>query len=260
MTPQADAAARRWTLVATILGSSLTFIDGTAVNVALPALQADLHATIADVQWVIEAYTLFLSGLIIVGGSLGDQFGRKRMFLGGVVLFRRAKDKAHTFGRALIGLGLVLTALHQFLSLLQPIVASPAGQAFLAQVGGYTPAAVIVAAVLTWAAHSSVVTVLLAMSLASAGVVPLETGVALVVGANLGSALVGASRYSEGIPELERALGLQPSSTEVLNNLGIYYAKKNDYARALDYWNRSLSIQPQQPLIRQAADAARTRL
>jgi tetratricopeptide (TPR) repeat protein len=80
------------------------------------------------------------------------------------------------------------------------------------------------------------------------------------IAANLGSALVAANRYSEGIPELERALGMQPSSTAVLNNLGIYYAKREDYARALDYWNRSLSIDPHQPQIRQAADAARTRL
>ena len=81
---------RQWTLVATILGSSLTFIDGTVVNVALPAFQADLHATITDVQWVIEAYSLFLGGLILVGGSLGDQFGRKRMFLMGVAVFTLA--------------------------------------------------------------------------------------------------------------------------------------------------------------------------
>src|SRR3984957_21022708 len=77
----------RWTLAATILGSSMTFIDATVVNVALPALQAGLHATITDVQWVIEAYALFLGALILVGGSLGDQFGRKRVFLSGVVLF-----------------------------------------------------------------------------------------------------------------------------------------------------------------------------
>src|SRR6184192_4085022 len=83
-------ASSRWTLVATILGSSLTFIDATVVNVALPALQADLHATIADVQWVIEAYSLFLGGLLLVGGSLGDQFGRKRMFLVGIALFTLA--------------------------------------------------------------------------------------------------------------------------------------------------------------------------
>src|SRR3989475_11841738 len=80
----------RWTLGATILASSMTFIDGTVVNVALPALQADLHATITDVQWVIEAYALFLGALILVGGSMGDQFGRKRMFLLGVTLFTAA--------------------------------------------------------------------------------------------------------------------------------------------------------------------------
>src|SRR5437764_796681 len=78
---------RQWTLVATIVGSSMSFIDATVVNVALPALQADLHATITDVQWFIEAYALFLGALILVGGSLGDQFGRKRVFLAGVVLF-----------------------------------------------------------------------------------------------------------------------------------------------------------------------------
>jgi len=62
------------------------------------------------------------------------------------------------------------------------------------------------------------------------------------------------------LPELERALGLQPSSTLVLNNLGIYYAKKQDYGRALDFWNRSLSIDAHQPQIREAAVAARSRL
>jgi len=78
---------RRWTLVATILASSMTFIDGTVVNVALPALQAGLHATMTDVQWVIEAYALLLGALILVGGSLGDQLGRKRVFLSGVAVF-----------------------------------------------------------------------------------------------------------------------------------------------------------------------------
>ena len=78
---------RNWTLIATILGSGLTFIDGTVVSVALPALQVSLQATITDVQWVVEAYALFLGALILVGGSLGDQFGRKRAFLAGTVLF-----------------------------------------------------------------------------------------------------------------------------------------------------------------------------
>ena len=81
-----------------------------------------------------------------------------------------------------------------------------------------------------------------------------------LIAANLGSALVAASRYADGIPELERALGMQPSSTLVLNNLGLFYAKKNDYGRALDYWNRSLSIEPHQPQVREAAVAARSRL
>src|SRR3989475_10983720 len=106
-------ASSRWTLVATILGSSLTFIDATVVNVALPALQSDLHATITDVQWVIEAYALFLGALILVGGSLGDQFGRKRMFLFGVAFFTGASilsgvatsPRALVVGRALQGIG-----------------------------------------------------------------------------------------------------------------------------------------------------------
>ncbi len=81
-----------------------------------------------------------------------------------------------------------------------------------------------------------------------------------LVAANLGSALSQAERYTEGLPELERALGLQPSSTLALNNIGILYAKKKDYGRALDFWNRSLTIDPRQPQIRAAAEAARTQL
>src|SRR5213592_2424712 len=76
-----------WVLVATILGSSMAFIDGTVVNVALPVLQTDLHATASDVQWVVEAYSLFLASLILVGGSLGDHFGRRRIFAIGILLF-----------------------------------------------------------------------------------------------------------------------------------------------------------------------------
>src|SRR6267143_2192267 len=104
---------RRWTLAATILASSMTFIDGTVVNVALPALQADLHATITDVQWVVEAYALFLGALILVGGSMGDQFGRKRVFLYGVLSFTAASilcrlatsPRLLLAGRALQGMG-----------------------------------------------------------------------------------------------------------------------------------------------------------
>src|SRR5712692_903300 len=84
------AQAGRWILAATILGSSMAFIDGTVVNVALPALQASLHATVVGVQWVVESYGLFLGALILVGGSLGDLFGRRRMFLVGVGIFAAA--------------------------------------------------------------------------------------------------------------------------------------------------------------------------
>jgi EmrB/QacA subfamily drug resistance transporter len=77
-------------LAATILGSSITFIDGTVVNVALPVLQRDLDAGITGVQWVVEAYALLLSALILVGGSLGDRWGRRRIFTIGVVVFAAA--------------------------------------------------------------------------------------------------------------------------------------------------------------------------
>jgi EmrB/QacA subfamily drug resistance transporter len=82
--------AERWILAATILGSSMAFIDSTVVNVALPALQADLHATVIGVQWVVESYGLFLGALILVGGSFGDMFGRRATFLIGVGVFAAA--------------------------------------------------------------------------------------------------------------------------------------------------------------------------
>jgi EmrB/QacA subfamily drug resistance transporter len=83
-------AIRKWVLAASILGTSMAFIDGTAVNVALPVLQTDLGATVADTQWVVEGYTLFLGALILVGGSLGDRFGRRRVFGLGIILFALA--------------------------------------------------------------------------------------------------------------------------------------------------------------------------
>src|SRR6516165_1932517 len=81
------AKSAPWILAASIFGSSMAFIDGTVVNVALPALQSSLHATVVDVQWVIEAYGLFLSALILVGGALGDSLGRRLVFLLGTALF-----------------------------------------------------------------------------------------------------------------------------------------------------------------------------
>src|SRR6266496_1626611 len=84
------AEAKAWILAATILGSSMAFIDSTVVNVALPALQASFRATVVDVQWVVESYGLFLGALILVGGSLGDLFGRRLMFVAGVIIFALA--------------------------------------------------------------------------------------------------------------------------------------------------------------------------
>src|SRR3989441_3342660 len=80
----------RWVLAATILASSMAFIDGTVVNVALPALQTNLKATAVDVQWVIEAYALLLAALLLLGGSLGDHLGRKRIYAIGIALFALA--------------------------------------------------------------------------------------------------------------------------------------------------------------------------
>src|SRR5213592_2374911 len=102
-----------WILAATILGSSMAFIDGTAVNVALPALQQSLGATVIDVQWVVESYSLLLSALLLMGRSLGDYYGRRRIFIAGVAIFSLASAwcgfatnvRELIFARALQGVG-----------------------------------------------------------------------------------------------------------------------------------------------------------
>jgi EmrB/QacA subfamily drug resistance transporter len=83
-------ASDRIVLAVTILGSSMAFIDGTVVNVALPALQHAFHASIADVQWVVESYALMLAALLLVGGSLGDIYGRRKVYVLGVAVFAAA--------------------------------------------------------------------------------------------------------------------------------------------------------------------------
>jgi EmrB/QacA subfamily drug resistance transporter len=87
---KASGGSGKWVLAATILGSSMAFIDSTVVNVALPALQSSLHATITDVQWVVESYALFLASLLLTGGSLGDLYSRRKVFALGVLLFSAA--------------------------------------------------------------------------------------------------------------------------------------------------------------------------
>lgn len=77
----------RWVMVATIMASSMAFIDGTALNVALPALQSSFHATSSELFWILNAYLLMLASLILIGGSLGDKIGRKLVFMFGISIF-----------------------------------------------------------------------------------------------------------------------------------------------------------------------------
>jgi len=92
-----------WLLIATILASSMAFIDGTVVNVALPVLQTALHASGTDIQWVVESYALLLASLLLLGGSLGDLYGSRKIFLSGVLLF--------AIGSAWCGLASSITSL-----------------------------------------------------------------------------------------------------------------------------------------------------
>jgi len=83
-------ARKGWVLIAAILGSSMAFIDGTVVNVALPVMQHALHTTVSGAQWIVESYALFLAALILLGGAAGDYYGRRLVFTIGVFLFAAA--------------------------------------------------------------------------------------------------------------------------------------------------------------------------
>ena len=107
---------RKWILIAIILGSSLAFMDGSVVNVALPTLQSTFHATSAAIQWVVQSYALFGAALLLLGGAIGDRYGRRRTFLWGVALFALASAAcaaSHSLGqliaaRAIQGVGAAL--------------------------------------------------------------------------------------------------------------------------------------------------------
>jgi EmrB/QacA subfamily drug resistance transporter len=100
----------RWILPATILGSSLSFIDGSVVNVALPVIQSNLHSTFAAMQWVVSGYMLMVASLILLGGALGDRYGKNRVFIIGLALFAAASTAC---GAAPSALWLIVARLFQ---------------------------------------------------------------------------------------------------------------------------------------------------
>ena len=145
----ADRSVKSWVIAATILGSAMAFIDSTAVNVALPAMERSLSTSLAAMQWVVNAYTLFLSACLLIGGAAGDRFGRRRIFIAGIIIFTAASiwcglapDVAQLIvARAVQGLGGAL---------LVPSTLAIIGASFEAQERGR--------AIGTWAAFSAITT------------------------------------------------------------------------------------------------------
>src|SRR2546423_2404712 len=85
-----DSTAGHWVLAVAVLGSGIAFLDGTVVNVAVPTIGRDLHASTSALQWILNGYLLTLASLILLGGSLGDRYGRRRVFVLGVAVFTAA--------------------------------------------------------------------------------------------------------------------------------------------------------------------------
>jgi MFS family permease len=111
-TPGCAAHAKRWVLAATVSASSVVFLEATVINVALPAIQHAFAASVATMQWIGSTYTLALAALTMVGGTLGDRFGRRRLLLGGLALFAVASFAA--------GLAASATALGRCRALARP--------------------------------------------------------------------------------------------------------------------------------------------
>src|SRR5437588_9099723 len=86
-TVRMGTASARWVIGATVLGSGIAFLDGTVVNVALPAIARNLHAGVAGLQWTVDSYLITLTSLMLLGGSLGDIYGRRLVFVAGLAAF-----------------------------------------------------------------------------------------------------------------------------------------------------------------------------
>src|SRR5678810_263607 len=82
-----DQSRKRWALAAAVLGSTMAFVDESVVNIALPRIEVDLQTSLSAMQWVVNAYTLCMSALLLIGGAAGDRFGRRRMFACGIIVF-----------------------------------------------------------------------------------------------------------------------------------------------------------------------------
>src|SRR5690242_16840667 len=93
-TPGCASHARRWVLSTTVLGSSVAFVEASVINVALPAIQTGLAASVAEMQWIASIYTLFLASLTLASGSAGDRYGRRRLFSLGLIVLAGASAAA----------------------------------------------------------------------------------------------------------------------------------------------------------------------
>lgn len=145
-----DAATKRWTLAACVLASSMAFIDGSALTVALPQLRADLGANIQAVQWVLNGYVLALAALTLVGGALADRYGRRDTLIAGCIIFAMASAACALAPNA----GWLIAA-----RLLQGVGAAILTPASLALIGAVFPKDERNAAIGTWAAASALTTV-----------------------------------------------------------------------------------------------------
>ncbi|WP_082439625.1 MULTISPECIES: DHA2 family efflux MFS transporter permease subunit [unclassified Massilia] len=140
-------AARKWVLANSILASGMVFIDGTVVNVALPALQRDFGAGVAQAQWVVEAYALLLTALLLLGGSMGDRYGRRRIFALGVAVFGAASVACGLVG----GIGQLIWA-----RALQGVGGALLVPGSLALISASFPANIRGRAIGTWSGYSAI--------------------------------------------------------------------------------------------------------